>query len=227
MEQPFVDIQSAGPGPIPTEEIAGHAYAGEAAANKSGYKRSSSSSSDLNSETRFTAVLERRRKGEALGLLVDSADGRTLHVCNLVADANCPVKRYNAVVPKRRQISPGDYVIAVNCDPGGQTAVQELLQRLAEAPVPALLVCRPTLYECEVRRRGVPMGLDLSYSNSSNSLIVKHIGAGAVHNSAPQIQPGDRIVSVGGLQDCPPQQLLARIHEAGDTVVLGMSRPSS
>lgn len=174
----------------------------------------------------FTAVVERQHSGEALGILVDDADGRTLHVCGLISDTLCPARRYNASVPAKRRIQVGDYIVAIDGTSGGAHASKQLLLRLSESLVPAIRVCRPHLFECQVQRKVGFIGLDVTYAQSAMTIVVRGIHPGAVQNCVPQLQVGDRIVSVDGLQDCPPQQLLAALQSSADIVILGMSRPS-
>lgn len=76
---------------------------------------------------------------------------------------------------------------------------------------------RPIVFTRDVqRRRGERMGLDLNYSEKGTSLVVTAVPrGGAIHRCAPDIVPGDRIISVSGNSGTPVQllELLKSLEE--------------
>merc|ERR1719277_987061 len=61
----------------------------------------------------FTAMLEKQRPEEPLGVKADFAADNVVHISKLTSEADTPLTRYNAsaVGPP---VQPGDYILAVN-----------------------------------------------------------------------------------------------------------------
>lgn len=178
----------------------------------------------------FSATLTREKAEEALGLKVDFADEKVLHVCGLISEGDTVVKRYNATAGER-QIRTGDYIMSINgvvahaieTDMKASDVLREQLLKTMRLDVN---VSRPYIFKSEVNRVDQPsLGLDLSYSNSGISLIVRGISDGAVKkNASHKIEIGDRIVAVGSVEG-GPHVLLKAVRDSGEKVTLTMSRP--
>lgn len=181
---------------------------------------------DAAEESIFEAVLE-RMPAELWGIRADFADDKTLHICELTMDSDCPLVRYNVSEP-RRQIKRGDYFLSVNGtsretlhprDKLSSAFQQELTSHFIEVQV-----CRPCVFEVKIRKGEQDLGLKLSYSNNGISLIIVDITDGAVRTAAPEVKQGDRIVGVDGVEGTP-FELLSAIRSAKDEVRLQISRP--
>lgn len=176
----------------------------------------------LGEETSFVAVLRRQEAEEALGMGVDFADRKVLHVCQLLAEGINPISRYNASAP-RRQIRNGDYIVSINGLSYETVLSPEKILDMLRLSSVEVAIRRPHLFECQVDRQGQAMGLELIYCDSGASLIITGVSAGAVQSTAPEVVMGDRIVSVNGVEG-GPQVLLHAIQEANGPMTLRISR---
>lgn len=178
----------------------------------------------------FEAVLTWQESEQPLGLKADFADGKVIHVCRVTGDAGTVIAKYNASVGDEKKIKVGDYLMAINgvshsTVPASAKVADALLEQLTTSKSATVKVSRPNLFTCKVEKNGQPMGLELAYSNNGTSLIVAQVAAnGAVQISAPEVKEGDRIVGVGDVEG-NPAELLRAIRDAGETMMLKMSRP--
>lgn len=177
----------------------------------------------------FTATLSRGSEG-LLGFKVDVCDQYRIHICRMLPDAETAIAVYNASAPQEKQINIGDYILAVNTvsnktvqAPMSVAAAmrEELLN--GEKAV-SLVVSRPYIFKCKVERQNKPMGVELTYCDDAISLVVARVNAGAVQTTAPEIRPGDRILSVDGCQGSS-EELVRVFRAAGESMLLQMSRP--
>lgn len=170
----------------------------------------------------FRAVLRRQDPEEALGMGVDFADRKVLHVCELPAEGESPASRYNASAPGR-QICLGDYIVSINGLSYETVLSPEKILDMLRLSSMEMAVRRPYLFECQIDRQGQTMGLELCYCDNGISLAITSVGAGAVRNSAPEVVAGDRIVSVNGTEG-GPQMLLRAIGDSSGPMTLRISR---
>merc|ERR1719330_1849802 len=101
-----------------------------------------------------------------------------VHVCRFTADGGTAIARYNSSVPAERQIRVGDYFTSVNgvsyeSLKGQSVKVSEALrEQLLQSLSSQVKVARPHEFSCKVEKKGLPMGLELSYSNNGTGLII-------------------------------------------------------
>lgn len=144
----------------------------------------------------FVAVVNKTAPDTPLGLHVDLSDGRALHVCSVRQGPKCPVAQYNSSAREESQLRAGDYIKAVNGVHGDANQIADALKLGVKT---VLVVQRPDQFKRQVvRRETEPMGLDLNFSEKGSSLVIMSIVDGAVKRCAPDVRPGDRIVSVDG-----------------------------
>jgi len=183
----------------------------------------------------FEAVLKRRHVEddciEHLGMQVDLMDGNKMYICDISPQSDSPLARYNRSVPMERWICVGQYITQINGLPGdgkelSAEKVAEVLKRqLLRSESLELSIRLPHLFECEIRKEGASLGLELAHSSHATSLNVTRISPyGAVARCAADVKVGDRIVGVdevrGRVED------LTQAMFASDCVVLHMSRLS-
>lgn len=176
----------------------------------------------------FTAILRKKKVGESLGLTVDFADERYGHVTKVSIDTRTPVAFYNDTAPASRRIKPGDFLLSVNgisadCLPEGKAIASAFKEQFHHDTI-QLLVSRPIELAVKVDRRGLPLGLDLSYSRTGKSLVVEQILEGAVEADFPEVQPFDHIVSVNGVEG-GYKVLTQAILDTSDVVTIKVTRP--
>jgi len=176
----------------------------------------------------FKAVLTKERDGEPLGIKIDSMDEKCLHICKVSSGGNTPVSRYNATAGTN-QIMPGDYFLVVNGMSAASvtegTKVSDSLRRqLSVLRTVEVMVSRPNEFEVKVDAQGENLGLDLTYSNYGVSLLIVQITDGAVGTRAPEVQKGDRILTVNGIEGSPPA-LFKALSGNMETLRLKVSRP--
>jgi len=108
-------------------------------------------------EPSFTAVLQKDTEDEPLGIRVDSTDEKVLHICQVAADHDTPVVRYNAKAGPH-QIQSGDYVLAVNGFSADSMPlgirVSDTLREQLSMPQVELLVSRPKSFHVQVQCDG-------------------------------------------------------------------------
>lgn len=157
---------------------------------------------------------------ESLGLKVDSADGRTFHVCKVHPRPDSPVQLFNHSVSAELRLRKGDYIVSIN----GAEAAHLMKEELATAPRLEITFVRPVISYHEVvwDRK---LGLELNFSQDSSSLVIAEIADGAVKAYAPEIRPGDRIIAVEHLHG-NPDELLKLIKRAKGHLMLTVSRCS-
>lgn len=178
----------------------------------------------------FPAVLKRMHIDAPWGFKADFADEKTIYVCE-VREGSSPVEVYNWLAPTGRRIRTGDYVVAVNgvnsasvsADDTEVPLVADALREAMRSLTVELQVVRPHLFTCKVPRHGQNLGLDLNFSHKSNSLVIVKVYEGAVLKHVPQVQSGDRILSVDGVEGSP-EVLLKQIRASSDEVTLRLSR---
>jgi len=176
----------------------------------------------------FMAILRKKKVGESLGLTVDFADERCGHVTKVSIDTRTPVAFYNDAAPASRRIKPGDFLLSVNgisadCLPEGKPIAAAFKEQFHHDTI-QLLVSRPVELAVKVDRRGLPLGLDLSYSRTGKSLVVEQILEGAVEADFPEVQPFDHIVSVNGVEG-GYKVLTQAILDTSDVVTIKVTRP--
>merc|ERR1719422_1882775 len=150
----------------------------------------------------FETVVMRNTKEEPWGLKVDLADGRMVHICNVVDGADTPLVRHNAAQPLEKHIKAGDYITKINgvcadtVEPPAKL-VDGLRHEMTTSMTVVVQVHRPYIFDVPIVKGEQPLGLELDYSNASVSLVILNINAGLIKDTAPQIQDGDRIMAVG------------------------------
>merc|ERR1739842_289825 len=93
-----------------------------------------------------------------------------LYVCDVGNGEDSPLQRYNDIAPRDRRILVGDYVTQVNGIPDSSkvpvaNVANVLKQELLQAKVLEVRVRRPHLFECDVQKKGLPLGLELAHSS--------------------------------------------------------------
>lgn len=172
----------------------------------------------------FTAMLEKPSLTSPLGLHVDLLDERLLFVNKLLSvhggrRGTTVVQLYNKLVPKALQVQQGDYIQQVN----GTTGAIVMREALRNDRILQLVIQRPILFQRPINmQKGQSLGLDLNFGDADNLPIASVDPSGIVALSAPDVKPGDRIVSVNGMQG-DASVLIRNIQDAVDPV-LGFSR---
>jgi len=173
----------------------------------------------------FTATMERASKEDSFGIRFDVRDGINCQVLEMLSGA--AVSAYNKSAPPGERVEVHDFISGVNGVSGSS-------QKIAEEFKASLKV------ECAVKRhvymrvvydRGEasePTGLQFSTYPTADFLIIT--GADGKHNERAgeheKLCPGDRIVSIGGVQ-CKPAELQAKLEEQSGKVQLVVMRPAA
>lgn len=181
----------------------------------------------------FTAVLHRQAFDDPLGLSADFSDNKYAYVCCVTAEEGSAVGCYNDSGPQLPMIRPGDYFLAINGvshnTVQASSRVSHVLRDQLQNELQAVVeVSRPFLFECEVEKNSIPLGLDLVYNedNRGAGLVIRSITDGSAQNCVPEIKVGDRIVGVGDLDmEALPADLVLAIHHAKGSLHLKISRP--
>lgn len=176
---------------------------------------------DVGDEMAFMARLTRNEPEEPLGIGVDFADRKVLHICQLYDEVDSPITRYHSTA--QSQICHGDYIVSINGLSYETVLSPEKILDMLRLTSVELAIRRPQLFDCVVDRQGQPMGLEFIYCDNGASLIITVVNAGAMQSSAPEVKAGDRIVSVDGAQG-GPQVLLRAIKEAAGPMKIKISR---
>lgn len=176
--------------------------------------------------TSFTVELVRKSENSPWGMAVDLAGARAIHVCS-VSHGDTPMGLYNSKAPPDKRVHPGDYVVAVNgksaAKDGSAGDSEELSAAMRTSLKVELLVERPHVYRSTVNKGTDAIGLDLSYNSRGIGLVVVGVLDGAVKKQAPEIIPGDRIMSVNDMKG-QASQLLNAMRNMSDQVDLILSR---
>jgi len=146
----------------------------------------------------FIAKLHGDGSSDLTGAL-DMARGSLLRVCSVDIAA---IMGYNKTAPKDERIEVGDFVMSVQGVESTAPKAAELLRRAGDVE---LEVRCPSFVQIRLEKRGLPLGLDLSFHMSSTSLVVAKVcdkGAVAVRNKDVEVEErirvGDFIISANG-----------------------------
>lgn len=170
----------------------------------------------------FRAKLHRGGAKVPIGLDADRSDSRTLLVFKVWASEDSPVSKYNQKADDERQISVGDFIIAVNSCGG---SAEQLLAELNRSEDPVLTIRRPEVFDVVVERTDDQYGLRCTYAGDGSGppLLIKEVLAGSVRNSVADVRQGDRIISVEG-QTGTAKELLEIMKKKEDQARLRLSR---
>lgn len=169
-----------------------------------------------------------KREGGTWGFKADFCDHKTIHICHMTLSGETALMLYNNSVPEDKRMNIGDYILSINgiseatVDPPSSVA-DAMREQLQVSQSIDLKVSHPFLFSCSFARHGQPMGLELTYSDNALSLCITRVAEGAVLSFAPEIREGDRIIGVDGITGTP-EDLKEAVRNAGDRVVLKMSR---
>lgn len=177
----------------------------------------------------FEARPERPSAEDPLGLAVDVADGRMLHVCRVAAGGGTCIGRWNDSVPESHKIRVGDYITEVN---GWSLAMVQpptkpcdaLRDQMRAGTEMVLKVARPVIWESTIQKSSEGLGFKLCHGENSIGLVIADVSSAAAARG-PGLQVGDRVVGAGGTEGSP-QAILRAINEAEGSVVLKLSRPA-
>merc|ERR1712217_568831 len=103
---------------------------------------------------------------------------------------------YNVSSPDAKNIREGDFIMSVN---GVSGASASMTSAMRQSQYLQVRIQRPMKFSVTCAKEGEIVGLDLEYGPSNNSLLIKGINEGAVKKRAPDIMPGDRLISVNGV----------------------------
>lgn len=177
----------------------------------------------------FRVTLCRTTTNQPWGLKMDFASFEDIHVSAVQEASTTPVTVYNGSVPSGRRIQPGDYILEVNdlsvklvSELDRQSPAQHIHDAVKSRTL-KLVVARPRLFECEIWCEGEPLALQLNYTPQGSSLLIISVDDGAARRCAPEIQPGDRIIAVGGLSE-NPKTMLQALQSRVDPLQLKVSR---
>jgi len=179
----------------------------------------------------FTAVLC-REEGEDWGLQLDVTDGRIMYICE-VDGGHTPTGRYNAGAGELDRLQAGDYITVINGQAASTVpsaeATAKVRSNLSYAKALKIRVVGAQVFEAAIDKTGRSLGVQLSHSNKGGGLIISDIEDGAVRESAPKVQIGDRIVDLGGVPGAAgsPDSLLQALRRAANQLLLIISRPQS
>lgn len=223
------DSKQSKPPPPPQSPQAGNASAGSTqcpADSTAADEAAEDAQTPPDAATQFRALL---RKGDPhppmLGAHFDLCDGVLLLLVSI--EKGGAVQAYNRTVPKGMRLVPGDYVASVNAVSGdSETMVKEM-----EAQSDLELEVRRSMeFMVEVSKTGGPLGLDISYAEAGQSLLIGAIMEGLIAdwnkaNPQKKVCANDRIVEVNGVSGTP-EELLAAIKQATATIRMRLARPS-
>jgi len=157
-----------------------------------------------------------RRDCEVLGLELDVVDGFTGMVTRVKDGV---AKTWNEQNPDK-PILVGDRIIEVN---GTSGLAQDFLGPLRNDNLLSITLERASIRRVNLVKGGRALGMDILYTASAASLLVKRLTAGVVQdwntaNHGREVREGDRIVQVNGIID--PSKLLAEIQNVEELHML-------
>jgi len=174
----------------------------------------------------FRVTLPRSDKAQKeLGMVVDFADGVTLHVSEL-QDGDNITAAVNASLPEDGQIKINDFIVEVN---GIRENGGKMVAEMEENKDLELVLRRPQQWHVQLSKKGGPLGLDLHFAVRGRSLVVVALTLGSIHvwnaehaDDSKSVKEHDRIMEVNGFSGAP-LDLLQEISKTDELDLLLMS----
>lgn len=173
----------------------------------------------------FKVVIQKPALDTPLGLHLDLSDPALIHVSGVRAGST-PVSAYNAAAPEGLKMQAGDYIMSVNGVSGDAAKMTEAIQASVSLE---LELRRPFVFQCVINKDGKPLGLELNYATSGQSLVIDVIDQGAAMdwgaaNPALALRKGDRILAINGKRGVAVE--LLKLMVGSNPVTFELSRPA-